>query len=293
MRWDQIEPEQGIVDALNHAGVRPEQGTQDDKRGWSERFADGCAIAIADQFRLTELKKKRIKPVSLASGTEPLTPLGAGTSKRIDVIVVDDLLGLEVGVSLKGLNFRDKGSKNFDKNLTGRLYELSDEIQLVHQRLPHCFMAGIFFLPLAATEDKTAKANSSFANAVIKLRDRSGRLDPSLPGEASKCDVAYVGLYSPGDDGYRLGVTRFLNVTQPPPRRGRPRVEQTMSLAEVVQEIVALATHQGKHEWSEPEEDISARAVEAEAETSPDHEPINELPDAVETQPELFPPANA
>ena len=94
-------------------------------------------------------------PLSLADGTEPLTPLGSGTRKRIDVTVVDEILGLEIGVSLKGLNFRDEGSGNFDKNLTGRLYELGDEMRLVHEHLPHAFMAGVLLLPIEAAVDKS------------------------------------------------------------------------------------------------------------------------------------------
>ena len=168
LRWSDLESQADIVAALAHAGQRPESGTQNDKRGWSERFANGCAVAFANQFRQSALEKKRILPLSLQQGTEPLTPLGSGTSKRIDVTVADPVLGLELGVSLKGLNFRDAKSGNFDKNLTGRLYELADEVRLVHEHLPHAFMVGVIFLPIASTIDKTEKGNSSFANAVVK-----------------------------------------------------------------------------------------------------------------------------
>ena len=145
-----------MIAALDHAGVRPRPGaSHNDKRNWSGRFANRCAVSFADCFRRTGLTKKTIRPVSLAEGTEPLTPLGSGTRKRIDVTVVDEILGLEIGVSLKGLNFRDEGSGNFDKNLTGRLYELGDEMRLVHEHLPHAFMAGILLLPIEAALDKS------------------------------------------------------------------------------------------------------------------------------------------
>ena len=101
MAWSDLQPEKGLVEALDYAGPRPEDGDQNDKRNWSFRFANGCAIAIADQFRgHDELARKTVKPLSLASGTEPLTPLGAGVQKRIDVTVADAVLGLELGVSL-------------------------------------------------------------------------------------------------------------------------------------------------------------------------------------------------
>lgn len=130
LRWTDLQAEAGIETAIAHAGVRPEAGDQKDKRRWSEKFADGCAVALADEFRRAPvLRGKRIQPESLKAGTEPLTPLGAGTSKRIDVTITDPVLGLEIGASLKGLNFVDEASGNYDKNLTGRLYELADEVR--------------------------------------------------------------------------------------------------------------------------------------------------------------------
>lgn len=254
--WSELRPEESIVNALSYAGARDENANQNTKRNWSERFANACAIAISDKFRsIKELRSKRILPASLEAGTEPLTPLGSGTSKRIDVTVADPILGLEIGASLKGLNFRDAKSGNFDKNLTGRLYELGDEVRLVHEHLPHAFMVGIFFMPLSSVSDKTERANSSFANAVIKLRERTGRLDAALAGHASRCDMSFVALYTTGDDGYPAGITRFLNVENAPPRRGRPRVEDTVSLAEAIEEVVRKATFTHTVAWSDPEED--------------------------------------
>jgi hypothetical protein len=259
MRWSDLTPEPGIEAALRHADSKVDLQTasnQNDKRHWSESFANQCAVAFADQLRKTpELRKKRVLPTSLADGTEPLTPLGSATSKRIDVTVSDPVLGLEIGVSLKGLNFRDAASENYDKNLTGRLYELADEVRLVHEHLPRAFMVGVFFLPLPSALDKSEVANSSFANAVLKLRSRTGRLDPALPAHAARCDAAYVGLYANGADSrdYKAGIVRFLNVDTPPPRRGRPKVEATLSLAEVVRAIIDKATLRDAATWAEPE----------------------------------------
>ena len=250
MRWSDLTPHP------DHAGTKLEAGTQDQKRGWSERFANGCAIAVADALRGSAVADRLIRPRSLSEGTEPLTPLGAGTSKRIDVTVVDAVLGLEIGVSLKGLNFRDGSSGNFDKNLTGRLYELGDEVRLVHEHLPRAFMVGMFFLPLEAATDKVS-GNSSFANAVLKLRARTGRLDPSIGAQASRCDASYVGLYSVGatDLSISRGVARFLDVNGDPPRRGRPQVQQTLSLEDVIADFVGKATFSSTITWAEPEED--------------------------------------
>jgi hypothetical protein len=257
-RWSDLEPEAGIRAALDHAGERPETGDQNAKRRWSEKFANACAVAVATEFRRSgKLPGKLVLPESLEKGTEPLTPLGAGTSKRIDVTVVDTVMGLEIGVSLKGLNFLDQGSGNYDKNLTGRLYEMSDEVRLVHDHLPHAFMVGVMFLPLAACSDKTPAANSSFAHAVVKLRSRTGRLDAALAAHGSRCDAAYVGLYAVDSSiqDIQRGVVRFLNVGQSPPQRGRPMVATTLSLAELIDQIVDLATGTSGVSWADAEID--------------------------------------
>jgi len=258
LRWSELTPEPTIQSAISHAGIRPESGVQNEKRRWSEKFAHACAIAIAGEFRrVPQFRNKRVLPVSLAEGTEPLTPLGAGTTKKIDVTVTDPVLGLEVGASLKGLNFVDATSGNYDKNLTGRLYELADEVRLVHEHLPHAFMVGIFFLPLASCTDKTEVANSSFANTVIKLRTRTGRLDAALAAHASKCDASYVALYVSGNEPeqFQAGIVRFLNVSTAPPRRGRPAVATTLSMREMVEDVVEKVTRMDAVSWAEPESD--------------------------------------
>lgn len=257
LRWHELAPEPGVLGALDHAGPRPApDASQSAKRRWSERFAHACAVTVADAFRPCGLDDKTIRPVSIAGGTEPLTPLGGATRKRIDVTVVDSMLGLEIGVSLKGLNFRDAGSGNFDKNLTGRLYEMADEVRVVHEHLPHAFIAGIFFLPLEATIDKTDSATSSFAHTVRKLRERTGRLDPALAAQASRCDAGFVSLYA-HEEGrpIRRGVARFFPVTAAPPRRGRPVVAQTLALGEMVQAIVDSARYRDPILWGEAEVD--------------------------------------
>lgn len=266
IRWSDLSPDPAIVEALAHAGARPESGDQNAKRRWSEKFAHACAVAFARELRnCVELRGKSITPVAIGEGTEALVPLGAGANKRIDVTVVDRILGLEIGLSLKGLNFRDSGGNQFDKNLTGRMYELADEVRLVHEWLPRAFMAAVFFLPIESTQDKTIRAASSFARTVTNLRERSGRIDPSLAGQAARCDSAYVALYSSGEgaSGYPTGVIRLVNVTTPPPRRGRPRVLDTLSIRDAVEQIVAQATFSAEAEWGEAEPDSTGDGYSA------------------------------
>jgi hypothetical protein len=153
----------------------------------------------------------------------------------------------------------------------GRLRVIFFAIVVSHARmsLPNCsslfshlqLSNWIFFLPLDSSADKTEIANSSFANTVVKLRARTGRLDAALAAHASKCDAAYVALYATGDEpqGYRPGIVRFLNVEKAPPRRGRPNVDTTLSLSEMVHEIVAKATSIDSVTWADPEPDPSKR----------------------------------
>ena len=44
MRWTHLPAEADILAALNHAGVRAEDANQNQKRNWSERFANGWTL---------------------------------------------------------------------------------------------------------------------------------------------------------------------------------------------------------------------------------------------------------
>ena len=117
----------------------------------------------------------------------------------------------------------------FDKNLTGRTYELQDEVSVIHRYQPAAFLVALYFMPIAATVDKRSEAStSSFARAVTHLRARTGRLDPTLPSQADHVDAAAIALYVPGDretvgdfeyrDDLPRGVVRYFDVSDDPPR---------------------------------------------------------------------------
>ena len=96
---------------------------------------------------------------------------------------------------------------------------------------------GWVFSWISSALDKTDRAPSSFANTVMKLRSRTGRIDPALAAHAARCDASFVALYSNGEEpqssGLSPGICRFFDTTQPPPRRGRPRVEDTITVTEL------------------------------------------------------------
>jgi hypothetical protein len=51
-----------------------------------------------------------------------------------------------------------------------------------------------------------------------------------------RCDAASVALYSPGDpsDDVARGAVRFFDVMTDPPRRGRPKLDTTWELSDLV-----------------------------------------------------------
>ncbi len=246
VKWADLEPDPGMLAALDcadgvgdHAAAGFEAysdcSDQNAKKNWSNRFADACAVMVADELRRhPRLGRFEVRPYSDGSGTEALTFVAAGKTKRVDVIVATLASGLQMGFSLKGLNFPDVGG-NYTKNLTGRTYELLDEVGAIHEYQSAAFMVGLYFLPLLATSDKL-RAPSSFAKTVAHLRARSGRIDYSLASQLRKCDAAAVALYACGhpDEPVPRGVVRYFDVMNAPPRRGLPRVGTTLDLEGLV-----------------------------------------------------------
>lgn len=239
------------AERIAHAGLTKAQRERErehlrrPRKRWSERLATSTATMISHEIRGHRVitPRFRVAPLADGSGQETFWPLGYRSGKRIDVVVAAELAGLQLGVSLKGLNFRDDEGGQYDKNLTGRLYELADEMTTVHRHLPRAVMAGVFFLPVEACFDK-GSGQSSFAHTVLDLRRRSDR-DPSDQGQLARCDWAAVALYSHGGgpQGSTLatrGVVRFFDTREPPPRRGLPPVSSTMSLSNFVDRLLDL-----------------------------------------------------
>lgn len=261
-RWSELEPDSAMLKALVSAdsgGTRQaaiSSKSSSDRSQWSNRFADSCAVMVADALRQNgHFNQFEIRPNADGSGKESLTFVAAGSKKQVDVIAATLASGLQVGFSLKGLNFG--GAYSFDHNLTGRTYELMDEVSQIHEYQASAFMVGIFFIPLLSTEDKQS-GPSSFARTVAHLRARSGRTEVTLPAQFRRCDFAAVGLYAAGDDGEvaERGAVRFLDVRDDPPRRGRPSIESTLSLPQLMERISSLhASDPLSIAWADPEPD--------------------------------------
>lgn len=278
-RWSDLVSDPGMVAALDTANAAVPRDSANRMSGvsreelrklrhrWSNAFADGCAAMIAAEVRRhDEFRRLQVLP-SARGPAEPRTFVAGDKKKKVDVVVSSAVSGLQVGISLKAMNFRDAESWQFDKNLTGRTYELQDELRVIHEYQPAAFMVAVYFLPLGATVDKRLTTTaSSFARTVEHLRARTGRLDRFLTSQLSRADLSAVALYVPGDretiddevlyeDPFPRGVVRYFDVSVDPPWRGRPRLETTLSLTELVARIAEqYCAGEGEPiRWAEPE----------------------------------------
>ncbi|HWC35943.1 MAG TPA: hypothetical protein VG650_14095 [Mycobacteriales bacterium] len=273
-----MEPDTRFLAALDEADrrFRPRDSLINGEEGnakiqWSNKLADACARMIAAEVRRHQ-GARRYTVLPDAGGSEPPVFVAGSRKKKVDVTVSSLVSGLQIGLSLKGLNFRDRAALNYDKNLTGRTYELQDELRVIHDYQAAAFIVGVYFMPVAATTDKRGTGPSSFAHTVAHLRARTGRIDPSLGSQRDRADLAVVALYSAGDrehfthagqefrydEAVQRGVVRFFNVEDDPPQRGRPKLGLTMDLDGFVDSIFIRHAGGGQRErisYSEPEPD--------------------------------------
>lgn len=282
-RWCDVAPTAeflAVLDASDRARSRASLINVDEphaKIQWSNRFADACARMIAAEVRAHRAAARYTVLPDPTGSAEPPIFVAGGVRKKVDVTVSSLVSGLQIGISLKGFNFRDRRSSNFDKNLTGRTYELQDELRVIHDYQAAAFIVALYFMPVAAVADKRGGGASSFAHTVAHLRARTGRIDPSLASQRDRADMAFVALYSAGDDeafeqqtssaravafsyteSIRRGVLRFFDVEDDPPMRGRPQLRLTTDLAGFVDSVFVRQRGGGLKEriaYSEPEPD--------------------------------------
>ncbi len=100
-------------------------------------------------------------------------------AKKVDVTWATEEAGLLLAISVKSINFRDKKTGNFQKNLVNRRGDMLMEAVTLHRRFPYGVLAGFFFMDKGAENDNTARRKSTFLNANARLRLFTGRNDPA------------------------------------------------------------------------------------------------------------------
>ena len=100
-------------------------------------------------------------------------------AKKVDVTWATEESGLLFAISVKTINFKDKSTNNFQKNLINRRGDMLMEAVTLHRRFPYAVLAGFFFLDKDSANDGTAKRRSTFTNAHSRLQLFTGRADPA------------------------------------------------------------------------------------------------------------------
>lgn len=97
----------------------------------------------------------------------------------MDVAWATEEAGLLCAISIKTINFRDRKTKNFQKNLINRRGDMLMEAVTLHRRFPYAVLAGFFFIDKDAANDGTGKRRSTFLNAHSRLQLFTGHNDPA------------------------------------------------------------------------------------------------------------------
>lgn len=199
--------------ALRSAGDKPaDNASAPTKKAYSEKISNVSALAIAEELRLRGLNDARPAPPGELdmSGAERRMAGGIG-AKKVDVTWATPEAGLLLGISIKTINFRDKKTRNFQKNLTNRRGDMLFEAVTLHRRFPYAVLGGLFFLDQGAAEDETDRRRSTFLNAHSRFRLFTGRDDPG--GRDEQYERLYIVLLDASSsyanvEVFRVGETQ-------------------------------------------------------------------------------------
>ncbi|MFL5481251.1 MAG: hypothetical protein ACJ8AK_03610 [Gemmatimonadaceae bacterium] len=167
--------------ALKAVGEKPpDDSSREVKKRYSERLSEKIALACAEELRNRGLDGARpAGPGELeGSGAERRMAGGIG-AKKVDVTWATEVSGLLLGISIKAISFKDKRSKNYQKNLTNRRGDMLIEAVTLHRRFPYAVLAAFMFFDKGAETDGTAKRRPTFINAHSRLRLFTDRNDPA------------------------------------------------------------------------------------------------------------------
>jgi len=213
--------------ALRGLPVKPgDTAKADEKKGYSEKLSATVALTLAEELRkrgcrevlplrpdpgeamLPGLLPKRAMPAE-NSGAERRMAGGIG-AKKVDVTWATPESGLILGISVKTINFRDRASGTYQKNLTNRRGDMLMEAVTLHRRFPYAVLGGFFFFDKGAASDHESRTKegaaprrrSTFLNAHARLRLFTGRADPA--GRDEQYERFYILLVDASAEGTKV-----------------------------------------------------------------------------------------
>lgn len=172
----------------------PDEAPQPTKKAYSERMSAVVAAAFAEELRQRGLVGTRpSSPGDEAgiSGAERRMSGGIG-AKKVDVTWSTEQSGLQLALSVKCINFKDRRGRNYQKNVVNRRGDMLFESVTLHRRFPYAVLGGFMLLERGAAEDASQRRNSTFVNTHRRLRLFTGRTDPA--GRDEQYERLYVGL---------------------------------------------------------------------------------------------------
>ena len=184
-----------LISALRTLSEKPpDDAAQSAKKAYSERMSAVVASAFAEDLRQRGLIGTRpTSPGDEAgiSGAEGRMSGGIG-AKKVDVTWSTEQSGLQLALSVKCINFKDRRGRNYQKNVVNRRGDMLFESVTLHRRFPYAVLGGFLLLDRGAAEDASSRRNSTFVNTHRRLRLFSGRTDPA--GRDEQYEHLYVAL---------------------------------------------------------------------------------------------------
>lgn len=188
---------------------------QNESRNYSERLSKELALWVRSHIVTAGIGARVMTP-------EARIPTIYDRGKSLDVGVTDDRGYLLLDLSIKTFNFKDRRTRNYRKNYTGRFYELLGEALDLRRSYKWSTLAAMVFLPEDSVRDSRP---SSFAHAV---RQFSKACSPDPTHEGGLFDHVFVGLHGEG------GELAFVDANEPPPRSGMPAPTSLLSIRHLI-----------------------------------------------------------
>ena len=206
---------------LEKVGPKPSTDlSQNDTRHYSEVFSKEVALWL----------RQKVLDLSIGQVLNPEgkvdTVFGVGRNgKSLDVGVVSNNGYLLVDFSIKTFNFKDRKTKNYRHNYTGRFYELLGEELDLRRSYPYALLVAVILLPVDSANDTRP---SSFAHACRQF-SKISRTDAS---RSFGFDYVFIGLHSESDDIYFFDAG-----TSTPPILGEPRFNDRLTISAILDKI--------------------------------------------------------